>query len=492
MRATAGAWILGAMVGCAAIAACGDDDDGARPTVDGGGLPTVDSATPDTSTGPDPKDGGTADAADGSAPEAKPIVLPLSANGHDRIFGIAVDAAGNVFAAGTRSATADATDDFESILVKIGPDGTLDTTFGTGGIASKNVFTGSSGEMVRGVVVQSTGKIVIAGQVDKVAADARDRDVMLLRFGANGAIDTSFGPDGTGVLIVNLSDPDAVAPGSAVFDAAWNLELGLNDTLFVGASFRPIGANNSDYAVLKVTANGAVDTSYGPDGTGYTRLDIDGRNASARRIVVLPDGSVVAAGYMTGADTFTRPVVYKLDPTGALVTTFGTGGVFNDLVLPFQAETYAAVPQGTKLVTTGYGKNASADTLDWLSLRLGADGQLDPTWGTNGIARIDVAGKNDQSRDLLVLPDSRVMLVGSGRKADDTQDAMIAILTADGKPDLGFAPNGYRMWDLGGPGDLFWQAKLSPDSKKVIVGGIATGPVGTDDDAVIFILPLTK
>ena len=61
---------------------------------------------------------------------------------------------------------ADTNTDFAFMVAKFKPDGSLDNTFGTNGVAKKNVVVGKAGEVARGIIVQSTGKIVIAGTVD--------------------------------------------------------------------------------------------------------------------------------------------------------------------------------------------------------------------------------------------------------------------------------------------------------------------------------------
>ncbi len=72
---------------------------------------------------------------------------------------------------------------------------------------------------------------------------------------------------------------------------------------------------------------------------------------------------------MHDADNITRPVVYKLDPNGIPDPTFATNGIYNDIVLASQTEAYATASQGNKLVTTGYGRASTSESLDVLSLR---------------------------------------------------------------------------------------------------------------------------
>lgn len=73
------------------------------------------------------------------------------------------------------------------------PDGTLDGTFGVEGIAAP---ADASGATVSALVLQPDGKLVVAGQSD----EATGRRLALLRFGADGALDTSFGEGGKALV----------------------------------------------------------------------------------------------------------------------------------------------------------------------------------------------------------------------------------------------------------------------------------------------------
>lgn len=131
-----------------------------------------------------------------------------------------------------------------------------------------------------------------------------------------------------------------------------------------------------------------------------------------------------------------------------------------------------------------------------MSLRLTSAGALDPTYGTNGLVRIDVGGFADNSRRLVALPDGRLLLVGGGRLTSADVDGLVARLTPDGQPDLTWAATGWRTYDLGGPSDFLWSVALSPDSRTAAVVGIkGVGsmpmPATLNDDAALLLLPLS-
>lgn len=461
----------------ALVAGCGD---------------TATSGTPDAGR---PTDGGASasDApltTDGGATPAMPTVRRYSAMGHDRLFGVAYAADGRFYAVGVAADSTEATADFRTLVARFLPNGDLDTSFGTMGYATANIAQGTNGEVARGIVVQSNGKVVVSATVEAGGmADARDRDIALVRFNTDGSRDMSFGTNGT--VILDLSRGVEVTSGAStsfLTDSVWGLtEYADNRLLVTGVQVRA-GGMDTDWAVVRLSADGARDTSFGTN--GVVTVDINNRSADSRNATVLSDGSIVTAGYYTESGVI-RPVLFKLRPDGARDTTFGMNGIYDEVVLPSVTETYAARLQGSSFVTAGYGRSNAMESIDWLSLRISTTGTRDLTYGMNGVARLDRMGFNDNARDLVVLPDNRVMIVGGGRSSATNSDAMVAVFSANGALDTTWGEMGRRVIDLGGGNDFFWAAAVSPDRSRVaIVGNRAFAAMETgNDDGVVWVIP---
>ncbi len=438
-----------------------------------------------------------------SAAQIGPLIFSISPTGPDRFYGVTYDAQGNILAVGQVADTTDTTADIATVVARFSPAGVPDPGFGTGGFSRRNMVVGTTGELFRGVVVQSTGKIVVSGTVEHPgAADTRDRDIAVARFNADGTKDTTFGSDG----IVTLDLSTGVVNGSGFSaDSAWGLAVYPDDRLVISGGLARSGGVDTDFALIRLKADGIRDDTFGTNGVFTLDTLVDGasNNASPRNVTILPgtDG-VIGAGYqpVPGADT--KPVVYKVSDTGQLDTTFGPDGVFSQSLLAEQTETYQVAVQpivggGYNLVTTGYGRQTDAETTDLVSLRLSASGVLDTTYGASGLVRIDIGGFGDNSRRMVVLPDRRIMLVGGGRPTSSNVDGVVALLTADGQPDSTFAATGWKTYDLGGPADFLWSVALSPDQKSVaIVGieGVGTAPAvpTANDDAALLILSVPQ
>jgi uncharacterized delta-60 repeat protein len=441
-----------------------------------------------------------------SGPQAVQRVFALSPTGPDRFFGVNYAPDGSIYAVGQIGISTDANADLALLLAKFTPAGELDAGFGSGGVVVRNVTNGTNGELYRGIVVQSTGKVVVAGATEHVGAtDARDRDIAVLRFNADGTKDTTFGTDG--VVTINLS-AGAVNGSSFLADSAWGLERYADDRLVVSGGMvkvRDDSTVDTDFVLVRLSADGAPDLGFGDAGVFSVDTQFAGAhdNASPRNLTILPgtDG-IIGAGYrpVPGADT--APVLYKVTDAGVLDTTFGTNGVWSEALLAEQTECYQAVVQpkidgGYDLVTTGYGRELESETTDFVSLRVTSSGVLDTTYGTNGLARVDIGGFGDNSRRLTVLPDRRLLLVGGGRLTSADVDGVAMVLTEDGQPDTSFAPRGFRTFNLGGPADFLWSAAISPDKKTVAIAGIegvgtAPTPPAANDDTALVLLPVPQ
>ena len=155
-------------------------------------------------------------------------------------------------------------------------------------------------------------------------------------------------------------------------------------------------------------------------------------------------------------------------------------------------EAYAVALAGNRLVTTGYGRDTADAKVDLVAAGFSENGALDSAFGTNGTVRIDVAGDDDRGRHVVTLPGGGVLMVGSGKPTPTNLDAMVVKLTATGAPDTSFAPDGRRLFDIGGPNDAFFSVAVSPDGSRVAaVGYLGRETAGSekDDSAVLWLRP---
>jgi len=94
-------------------------------------------------------------------------------------------------------------------------DGTVDTTFATNGLATTN-FPGSANDQANAVAIQADGSIIVAGSTTLAGIS----QFGLLRYTANGILDTSFGKGGF-VTIPTPNFAAAVKLGVGIVTGEW-------------------------------------------------------------------------------------------------------------------------------------------------------------------------------------------------------------------------------------------------------------------------------
>jgi uncharacterized delta-60 repeat protein len=449
-----------------------------------------------------------------------PFAVALSAMGPDQLQAAVAGPSGTFYAAGFAAATP--TGAKAVVVVKIKGDGTLDTAFGGGdGIATTDlVFVGSNDEI--DLVVAPGGKILVSATVLAGTAnpdDANDTDVGITRLNADGTTDTTFAVGGKRILSLNTStlvvSGTPPVTSATARDAARSIAVDATGRIYIHGAQRGLGnkvatppldppqvRSDTDYVVARLTANGDPDLTF-----GATDGDVDGKvlrdiyvpatsthsSATARAVIVLPNGSVLGTGYASnaGLGSAPQPVLYKLTSTGSIDPDFAQGGLFFDTVLAGQTEVYGGAIHGDYLVTAGYGR-ASGSINDWVSLRFHVyTGARDMTWGgtANGASMVAPSTRASNCRNAIALPNGKTALIGSTGSVTGTtpmppMEAAFAILDASGKldPKFGGAAQNYELKT--GGANQFWGGAVS-GGKALLVGysGVSTQTDAANDNA---------
>ncbi len=191
-------------------------------------------------------------------------------------------------------------------LISYNPDGSLDTTFGNGGIATIPLSGGY--DQGRALVVQPDGTLVVACLWRNNSLISR---FALIRTTADGSLDATFGVGGIAkIQFPNSLDYDN--PHAVVRQSDGKLVV-------AGVSYTP----RALFALARFNTDGSLDPAFG--GTGMVTTPI-GTYARAFALTLQPDGKLVAAGaYASGSQE--RFALVRYNPDGTLDTSFGSGGV---------------------------------------------------------------------------------------------------------------------------------------------------------------------
>lgn len=228
-----------------------------------------------------------------------------SLNGKDEARGVVVQSDGKIVAVGHASDTR--TQDFLA-LVRYNSDGSLDTSFGSGGKVLDNTFEDS----IKKVILQSDGKIVVGG------TGSGTPDFRIARYRADGLLDSSFGSGG-------LVTTDFFGANDRVEALALQSD---GKIVAAGSAVAP-GSRLADFALARYESDGRLDMTFGSGGkvtTNFTPRDI------ISAIAIEPGGKIVALGGTSEDGNVVTFALTRYNTNGSLDSTFGTGGkVVTDL-----------------------------------------------------------------------------------------------------------------------------------------------------------------
>jgi uncharacterized delta-60 repeat protein len=295
-------------------------------------------------------------------------------------------------------------------LIRYTTDGALDSTFGTNGIVLTT--TGANVERLDIVEMTNEGKILVCG--------VADNDLLLIRYMSDGTLDASF--DGDGILIDPTWESNAFTmtqqPDGRI--------------LVVGRS----QLVNPKIKIQRYAADGTVDASF--DGDGYAITDVPGFGETAGTPTVQPDGKILVPGAY-GALGGLCMLRYNAD--GSLDTGFDGDGIWTMYAGGASSEGLGRVvvqPDG-KLLACGFSYNGLVEYANMV--RLMPDGSMDNTWGVNGL----VQTADGYWSELLLQPDGKVVSLGSSIDANLDMDFMVARYLPDGSPDPAFGTGGMTL-----------------------------------------------
>jgi uncharacterized delta-60 repeat protein len=284
-------------------------------------------------------------------------------------------------------------------VVRYNANGSLDRSFGNGGIVTTNFPEGSYADAV---ALQPDGKIIAAGTVfvDFIIGESSNTDFALARYNPDGTPDTSFGNGGqVSTDFVGMED-----------DAFSVLIQSDGKIVAVGSANNP--ATYYDFAAARYLSNGTIDTTFGVGGKVTTDFGVAGFDR-AQSAALQPDGRIVAAGFAISQNGGVQDyAVVRYTSNGVLDTTFsGDGKTQIDFGSCCQSAYKVLLQRDGKIVTVGYANTESSDS-DFLLARLNPRGSLDTTFGAGGKVRTSFGDLNGGANGAALQSDGKIVAVG--------------------------------------------------------------------------------
>ncbi len=341
-------------------------------------------------------------------------------------------------------------------LIRYNSDGSLDNTFGTGGKTTTDF--GASGDLGYSVVIQSNGKIVVAG--------SSVSDFALARYNSDGSLDNTFGTGGK--LTTDF--------GGA--DQGYSVAIQSNGKIVVAGNTNN-GGSNIDFALARYNSDGSLDNTFDTDGKVTT--DFGTSTDRGYSVAIQSDGKIVVVGerYVPNYNNF---ALARYNSDGSLDNTFDTDGKVTTDVSGSGVEDLAysvALQSDGNIVVAGYSYSGGG----WNSalVRYNTNGSLDNTFGTGGIVTTYNGGYHYIGNSVTIQGDGKIILAGVNGYSN--YDFGLIRYNSNGSLDNSFGTGGIVGTPIGSTSDIGYAVALQSDGNIVEAGYTDNG--GTNDFAVV-------
>ena len=357
----------------------------------------------------------------------------------DFVSGLAVGADGKILLAG-RATNGGSASDYDFALARYNSNGSLDSSFGSGGKVTTDFS--STRDLPQTMAVQPDGKIVVAGS----CLDTRlFFNSALARYNTDGSLDFTFGNGGKVIT--------SVEGGIETFAVTI-----LPDNKIV------TGSANRGFALMRYNGDGSRDFSF--RSRGKTTTDFAGRDDTALGVAVQPDGKIIAAGNTLNQSNVNVLAFARYNVEGELDPTFGTGG---KTTATFGSQDDAGFAMGLqsdgKVVAGG---RTSSGTFGLT--RLNPDGNVDTSFGSDGKVTTQFPDGPSEIRALAIQPDGAIVAVGVTYPSRVLSKFALARYRSDGSLDSSFGTDGRVQTAISENRDAALAVGLQPDGKIVVAG----------------------
>jgi uncharacterized delta-60 repeat protein len=323
--------------------------------------------------------------------------------------------------------------------------GDLDPTFGRFG----KVVHDASGvrNAALDLIVQPNGKLVAPGWT---APGSGATLASTFRFGPDGQLDPSFGDSGVSALDFGLWHQ----PLSAGF------LLGDGTIIIATAAFGTYDGRTR-VVLARLRPDGTPDPSFG-DGDGAILTDLDA-GGTTLDLAPAPGGRIVVATGARGGGFLVARFLAEGDPDpsfsddGVATTAVTTNGTANTVVVDTDGGVIAA----------GDGRYGPGSGVTMVRYR--PDGELDPAFGSQGVAAVGFGEGRSVLGELALQPDRRLVLAGTLQRGDGVRH-VVARYSPQGRPDPTFSADGLaKLKKVGFAGAL--EAVAIGSDGRIVAGG---------------------
>jgi uncharacterized delta-60 repeat protein len=282
---------------------------------------------------------------------------------------------------------------------------------------------------------------------------------------ASGNLDRLFGDRGKAVP----SSPTA----QVLFDAVVQ-----PDGKIVAAGMTYPADANFNFLAYRFNADGSLDTTFGTN--GRVTVEVSNKTDGARSVALQSDGKIVLGGYYSDASQQSQFAVVRLNTDGSLDNAFGEQGIVRYVFAGNNGGIYNVAIQTVggqeRIIAAGYKQAGAAD---FATIRLLPSGQLDNTFGVQGVRVTGLTGTfGDNQRGLAIQQiDGQNKIVVSGYSlmnlgTSQRNDFVVIRYNEDGTPDTSFDTDGIVVTQMANDAMLNSVAIQQVDGQnKIVVAG---------------------
>lgn len=339
----------------------------------------------------------------------------------------------------------------------IAQDGSLDTSFGTGGIVTTTVgavdFLNLAGNAYP-VAIQSDGKIVVAGK----SYNGLNYDFGIVRYNDNGSLDTTFGTNGK--VITDFGND---LPKSIAIQSDGKIIVG-------GVNF---SSSTVKFALVRYTTNGSLDTTFDTDGKVTTSFSSG--DCHAYSLALQSDGKIVLVGDGRNGSGALGFATIRYNTDGSLDTTFGTNGkvstVFGTAGSTNDTANAVAIQNDGKIVVAGLSYLQTPGVSRFAALRYNTDGSLDTSFDNDGMLTTSFGAFNDEATSLAIQNDGKLVIGGNSSLAQNGAEIFaLARFNSDGSLDTTFDSDGKLTTLIGTFTNGLYSTLIQGDGKILVAG----------------------
>ncbi len=333
-------------------------------------------------------------------------------------------------------------------LARYNTDGTLDNTFDSDGKVT-TVVGDLSTEFIS-VAIQNDGKIVTVGgtiNTDSSLYYYRSMDLAVVRYKSDGSLDTTFSNDGKIVIVIDHT----CTLSSVVIQA--------------DGKILAVGYKNWDVVIVRFNSNGTLDNSFDTDGIAIRSLGWYALYPNSVR--VQSDNKILVAGNH-GSGLGSNLFLARYNPDGSPDLTFNSVGyIITSTTITNYGYSVCQQSNG-KIIVAGCIYNGNY--IQFSVIRYNTNGSVDSTFGSGGIITTSFTGYDAVGYSAVIQSDDKIIVAGETFTTVSYVEFALARYTSNGTLDNSFGTGGKVITNISNGAEMGYSVLLQNDNKIAVAG----------------------